>query len=259
MDKYHILILLIFTIVHISIATASTDLSVCDIHRIGDDLSVSVLNNGSNTTARLTVYTVVDNDALVESLHPYPAEGVHHCNETWNITHPGAVRMRIHFSKIGLFCGEGQEKNVDSLIIEDGDGSPVCDYHGPPVRWDENPVEYRLSDIYTPWVRGDMIRIILNITAERWDWHKTYGFRIDEYDTYESGVPIYDEDIDFGDHELKEILFSTDKDYIVAIIDEADSINETNETNNCLTKTWKCGDVKGDGIVAMSDALAIAF
>jgi len=236
MDKYHILILLIFTIVHISSAMASTDLSVCDIHRTGDDLSVSVLNNGSNTTARLTVYAAVENDALVESLHPYPAEGVHHCNETWNITHPGAVRMRIHLAEIGLFCGKRYEKNVDHLIIEDENGILVRDYHGSPVGRGADPAEYYLSDIYTPWVSGGVIRIILNITAERWDWHKTYGFRIDEYDTYESGVPIYDEDINFGDHELKDILFPADSDYVVAIIDEENNINETNETNNELTR-----------------------
>jgi hypothetical protein len=138
--------------------------------------------------------------------------------------------MRIHLAEIGLFCGKRYEKNVDHLIIEDENGILVRDYHGSPVDGGADPAEYRLSDVYTPWVSGGMIRIVLNITAERWDWHKTYGFRIDEYDTYESGVPIYDEDI------LKEILFPADRDYIVAIIDEENSINETNETNNELTR-----------------------
>jgi len=232
MDKYHILILLIFIIVHISIATASTDLSVCDIHRVGDDLSVSVLNNGSNTTARLTVYAVVENDALVESLHPYPAEGVHHCNETWNITHPGAVRMRIHFSEMEVYGGvEGR----DRLIVEDRGGGFVCGYM--PVKIPgEQYKPYRASDVYTPWITGDMVRVVLNITGGNRTGFETFGFCIDEYDTYESGVPIYDGAIDFGDYELKSITFPTDRDYIVTIVDEENNINETNETNNELTR-----------------------
>jgi len=236
MDKYHIFILIMFTIVHINGATASTDLSVGDIHRTGDDLSVSVLNNGTNTTARLTVYAIVENRTLIDSPHPYPAGDTYHCNMTWNITHPGAVRMRIHLSEIELFRGKRYEKNVDRLIIEDENGTPVRDYHGSPVGVGADPAEYYLSDIYTPWVSGGMIRIILNITAERWDWHKTFGFCIDEYDVYESGVPIYDGNIDFWDYELKSITFPTDRDYIVAIVDEENNINETNETNNELTR-----------------------
>ncbi|MEA1909181.1 MAG: CARDB domain-containing protein [Euryarchaeota archaeon] len=232
MDKYHILILIIFTIVHISSATASTDLSVCDIHRIGDDLSVSVLNNGSNTTARLTVYAVAENNALVESLHPYPAEGVHHCNETWNITHPGAVRMRIHFSEIEVYGGvDGR----DRLIVENGGGGFVCAYV--PVKIPgEQYKPCRASDVHTPWVAGDMVRVVLNITDNRTPQFKTFGFCIDGYDTYGSSVPIYEEDIYFGDYELKSILIPTDRDYIVAIIDEENNINETNETNNELTR-----------------------
>ena len=256
MDKYHTLMLIIFTIVHISVATASTDLSVCDIHRVGDDLSISVMNNGSNTTARLTVYAVAENNALVESLHPYPAEAVYHCNETWNITHPGAVRMRIHFSEIEVYGGAGER---DRLIIEDGDHGLVCAY--PPMRIRLGPYKpYHASDVHTPWIAGDMVRVVLNITGDRTQF-KTYGFHIDEYDVYESGVPIYDEDIDFGDHESKNTIFPADRDYVVAIIDEANSINETNETNNELTRKLspEIAEIEFDPAVPMiGDAVTIS-
>jgi subtilase family serine protease len=54
-------------------------------------------------------------------------------------------------------------------------------------------------------------------------------------------------------------IYTPSDDNITVCADINNTVDESNETNNCLTETCKCGDVNGDGIVAMSDALAIVF
>ncbi|KAF5416419.1 MAG: hypothetical protein C5S38_02855 [Candidatus Methanophagaceae archaeon] len=51
--------------------------------------------------------------------------------------------------------------------------------------------------------------------------------------------------------------YTQPEDNLTVCADCNETIDERNETNNCLNETWKCGDVNGDGIVSMSDALAI--
>jgi len=53
--------------------------------------------------------------------------------------------------------------------------------------------------------------------------------------------------------------YTPQEDNITVCTDINNTVDESNETNKCTTKTWKCGDVNGDGVVAMSDALAIVF
>ena len=39
----------------------------------------------------------------------------------------------------------------------------------------------------------------------------------------------------------------------------ADSNNTEDESNNCLTETWKCGDVNCNGVVDMSDVIDLLY
>ena len=47
--------------------------------------------------------------------------------------------------------------------------------------------------------------------------------------------------------------YTPPEDNITVCADNNNTVEESNETNNCLTNTWKCGDVNEDGRVTMSD------
>ena len=47
--------------------------------------------------------------------------------------------------------------------------------------------------------------------------------------------------------------YTPPEDNITVCADNNNTVDESNETNNCLTNIWKCGDVNKDGRVTMSD------
>jgi V8-like Glu-specific endopeptidase len=47
--------------------------------------------------------------------------------------------------------------------------------------------------------------------------------------------------------------YTPPSDNITVCADNNETIDELDETNNCLTNIWRCGDVNGDGKVTMSD------
>jgi subtilase family serine protease len=47
--------------------------------------------------------------------------------------------------------------------------------------------------------------------------------------------------------------YTPPSDDITVCADNNETIVELDETNNCLTNIWACGDVNGDGKVTMSD------
>ena len=54
----------------------------------------------------------------------------------------------------------------------------------------------------------------------------------------------------FADYSWK---YTSPGDNITVCADNNDTLNESDETNNCLTNIWMCGDVNCDGKVTMSD------
>jgi hypothetical protein len=48
-------------------------------------------------------------------------------------------------------------------------------------------------------------------------------------------------------------MYTSPRDNITVCADNNKTVDEVNETNNCLTNIWTCGDVNGDGKVTMSD------
>ncbi|MFZ2070904.1 MAG: NosD domain-containing protein [Halobacteriota archaeon] len=48
-------------------------------------------------------------------------------------------------------------------------------------------------------------------------------------------------------------------DIITVCADSTNTIEESNETNNCLTETWKCGDVNCNEVVDMSDVIDLLY
>jgi YD repeat-containing protein len=51
--------------------------------------------------------------------------------------------------------------------------------------------------------------------------------------------------------------YTPPSDNVTVCADNDNTIAESNETNNCLTNIWKCGDVTGDNNVRMSDGIRI--
>jgi hypothetical protein len=48
-------------------------------------------------------------------------------------------------------------------------------------------------------------------------------------------------------------------DNITVCADSNDTVVEINESNNCLTKTWVCGDVTDDGVINMADVMTLWY
>jgi len=49
------------------------------------------------------------------------------------------------------------------------------------------------------------------------------------------------------------------KDNIIVCADNNETVDESNETNNCLTNIWMCGDVNCDEVVDMSDVIDLLY
>ena len=54
-------------------------------------------------------------------------------------------------------------------------------------------------------------------------------------------------------------LYTSPGDNITVCADSKNTVNEANETNNCMMSTWICGDVNRDGVVNMSDVRALLY
>ncbi|MDI6752405.1 MAG: T9SS type A sorting domain-containing protein [bacterium] len=91
----------------------------------------------------------------ISSLHPYPNK----YEGTWTITHPGAEKIKVHFSKFET------EQEFDYVYIYDGSSTVVGTYTG------------TKGDFWSEEVEGDTIGIYLK-TDESGTAH---GFDIDKY------------------------------------------------------------------------------
>ncbi|MCK4730830.1 MAG: hypothetical protein KAT65_00095 [Methanophagales archaeon] len=65
------------------------------------------------------------------------------------------------------------------------------------------------------------------------------------------GLPNY---LEFYDHELG---ITPSKDNITVCADCNNSVEELDESNNCLTDVWKCGDPSGDTNITVTDVTAV--
>lgn len=93
----------------------------------------------------------------LESDHPY----LNNYDATWTITWSGATKVRLHFTRFDI------EGHYDHLKILDGSGNQILDYNN-------SYGEQDYSDVWTPWVDGDTIKVRLKT-----DYSVTYwGFKI---------------------------------------------------------------------------------
>jgi hypothetical protein len=53
--------------------------------------------------------------------------------------------------------------------------------------------------------------------------------------------------------------YTPPSDNITVCADNNNTVDESNETNNCLTETWKCGDMNCNGVVDMSDVIDLLY
>lgn len=97
----------------------------------------------------------IKEEIVIESPHPYPPS----YDNTWTITRTGAKRIRVHFTKVVI------EDRDDNLYLNNEDGDTIHDYSG-----------YDITDIWSPWVFGDTIKLRLTSDA----WNEFYGFHIDK-------------------------------------------------------------------------------
>jgi MYXO-CTERM domain-containing protein len=100
-------------------------------------------------------------DHPLSSPHPYPNS----YDETWEIRHPGAGQIRVHFTALDV------ETSYDYVIITDGDGTEIARYTG------------SVGVVWSDWVRGDTIRVRLTSDSIVQD----FGFDIDVYEACDSG------------------------------------------------------------------------
>ena len=96
------------------------------------DVTGTVSNNGSEVTTDVSFFVSLANGTKIETEHPYPEDKVYPAIERWNLTHPGADRMRVRFSRIGLYYAQ-QAK--DHIIIKDSSGAVVQDICYPESYW----------------------------------------------------------------------------------------------------------------------------
>jgi len=208
--------------------------------KIGETVEViaTLKNNGSDIIkASVNFYAPVINKTIIESPHPYPEDDKYNANKVWNLTMPHAKSIRIHFEKIELYYAKFHK---DHLYIKDQNGKIIMDYTYPEDYFGA-PSAYTLEDVWTPYVQGDTVKLELNISENRYSWHKTYGFKVDKYEYLES---FKETEIAIGGYnETKVNAFFKTKEVgefnISVVVDEENLINESNESNNILTKTLR--------------------
>ncbi len=198
------------------------------------DVTGTVSNNGSAITTDVFFFVSLANDTHIETEHPYPEGKSYPAIERWNLTHPGADRMRVRFSQIGLYY-DSQTK--DHIIIKDSTGVVVQDICYP-GNYYGGPCEYELEGLWSKYVDGGAITIELHIGMERRDWHRTYGFEIDRYEYSEC---FHTEQVSFEAIDEKIITAEWDVPYancnLTVIADRSNTTAEPDETNNELTKS----------------------
>lgn len=198
------------------------------------DVTGTVSNNGSAIPTDVSFFVSLADDTHIETEHPYPEDKVYPAIERWNLTHPGADRMRVRFSQIGLYYAQ-QAK--DHIIIKDSSGAVVQDICYPESYYG-GPREYELEGLWSKYVDGDAITIELHIGMERRDWHRTYGFEIDRYEYSEC---FHTEQVSFEAIDEKMIATEWDVPYancnLTIIADRSNTTAEPDETNNELTKS----------------------
>ncbi|MEA1894625.1 MAG: CARDB domain-containing protein [Euryarchaeota archaeon] len=243
MIKIIIFTLCIMTLPQAAQAADITDINVTDItpdiepvSRETVDVTGTVSNNGSEVTTDISFFVSFANGTKIETEHPYPEDEVYPAIERWNLTHPGADRMRVRFSRIGLYYAQ---KFKDHIIIKDSSGSVVQDIYYPESYYG-SPREYELEGLWSTYVDGDAITIELHIGMERRDWHRTYGFEIDKYEYSEC---FHTEQVFFEAIDEKMITAEWDVPYancnLTIIADHSNTTAEPDETNNELTKSMR--------------------
>jgi hypothetical protein len=119
------------------------------------DLLASVDGSGIDSVVMDYSYS---NDYSLESDHPYP----NNYNNSWTITHTGALGIAVHFTQINLFVG-------DKLEIYDGNGQLIQSFTS--------------TVINNQWsLRTNTEKIELRLTSN--SFMESYGFKIDKYRAY---------------------------------------------------------------------------
>jgi|LGVD01.1.fsa_nt_gb parallel beta-helix repeat protein len=144
--------------------------------------------------------------------------------------------------------------NSSGNIQQGGDWHPLVDVA-------TSLPDLKITDVWICW--SDNCTICYNVTnvgigTAALAGHKTLLLvdgTEEAYDCVTEGVAPNESYIGcFDDYNW---IYTPSGDNITVCADCNNTVSESNESNNCLNETWKCGDVNGDGIVSMSDALAI--
>jgi hypothetical protein len=131
---------------------------------VPEQSSIHPLRGGSISGRVVEVQAQNSFATTVESPHPYP----NNCDNTWTVSAPGAMALRIHFGDIQLSIG-------DSLYVTD-DAGTVYGVYGSTV----------VSNAYSVWVLGDSLLLHLRTNAIG----ANYGFTADSYQTGTTSTPL---------------------------------------------------------------------
>jgi hypothetical protein len=250
MRKIIILVLCIMVLAQAAQATNITDINVTEIALSREpvsgevvDVTGTVSNNGSAITTDVSFFVSLANGTNIETEHPYPEDKQYPAIERWNLTHPGADRIRIRFSRIGLYY---DSHIADHIIIKDSSGTVVQDICHPGSYYG-SPDEYKLEGLWSAYVDGDTITIELHIelytdhSGTEWPrrgGHRTYGFEIDRYEYSEC---FHTEQVSFEEIDERAITAEWTMPYancnLTVVADHSNTTAESDETNNELTES----------------------
>ncbi|HIE32112.1 MAG TPA: hypothetical protein EYP67_07025, partial [Methanosarcinales archaeon] len=249
MIKIIIFILCIMMLPQAAQAANVTDINVTEIGLSGVpvsgepvDVAGTVSNNGSEVATDVSFFFSLANGTKIETEHPYPGDKIYPAIKRWNLTHQGADRIRIRFSRIGLYY---DSRIRDRIIIKDSSGAVVQEICYP-ASYYGSPDEYRLEGLWSEYVDGDTITIELHIelytdrSGKGWprrDVHRTYGFEIDRYEYSEC---FHSGQVSFEEIDEKMITVEWDVPYancnLTVVADRSNTTAESDETNNELTR-----------------------
>jgi subtilase family serine protease len=168
--------------------------------------------NASDVTVRFIDESFTDGEIhaveyMLDSPHPVSADYTH----TWTISHRGAHKMRVHFTKIDL-CIHTTLK-VNEGRIAGGN----------------------ITNLTTDWVDGDIIEVYLR----NYGGEDVWGFNIDRYE-YMGCMEDVQTSLAAGDMKNMTVRWNATpagQHTITAVIDLENTILESNESNNELSGT----------------------
>jgi len=127
--------------------------TVCDLENVADNFC---------SEGECVVPECLEYEHPISSPHPYPD----YADLWYEISHPGANRMRVHFSELYV------ESNYDYVYILDGSDTVITSYTGD------------LGALWSPYVDGDVIKVVLQSDSI----FNYYGFDIDVYEACSPGA-----------------------------------------------------------------------